>query len=104
MESRREDLDDLVHSPGWMRFLAHVRQEWGTRDAGGGVRFTQAAHQAANLNADADAIGQLRQICVAQREIHNLIAWVDTELAQSQKDEAEYATAAPPNFSRRGGL
>jgi hypothetical protein len=29
---------------------------------------------------------------------------VDTELAQSQKDEAEYATAAPPNFSRRGGL
>jgi succinyl-CoA synthetase beta subunit len=104
MEGRREDLDALVHSPGWMRFLAHVQQEWGTRERGGGVRFTQAAHQAANVNADADAINQLRQVCVAQREIHNLIAWVDSELAQSKKDETQLAAAGATDYSRRGGL
>jgi hypothetical protein len=103
MSDRREDLDELVHSPGWQRFVAHVRQEWGTREAGGGVRFTQAAHQAASLNANDDAIAQLRQICVAQREIHNLIAWVDAELNAAKKAEPQLEPVRV-EYSRRGGL
>jgi hypothetical protein len=103
MNEKREALDELVHSPGWQRFLAHVQQEWGSREAGGGVRFTQAAHQAANIGANDEAMHQLRQICVAQREIHNLIAWVDAELAASKKDERELV-AAMPEYSRRGSL
>ena len=104
MDSLREDLDHLVHSPGWARFLAHVEKEWGTRDIGGGVRFTRAATQAADINAERDAINQLRQVCVAQREIHNLIAWVENTLKQATKDDRELQPVAVPDYSRRGGL
>jgi hypothetical protein len=104
MEGRREDLDHLVHSPGWARFMAHIEHEWGTKERGGGIRFTQGAHKAADILADAEAANQLRQICIAQREIHNLVSWVYTELKQSTKDEQQLATAGAPDYSRRGGL
>ena len=104
MDNLREDLDHLVHSPGWLRFRQHVEKEWGVPDAGGGVRFTRAATQAADINAERDAINQLRQVCVAQREIHNLIAWVDNTLKDATKQDRELQPVGPPDYSRRGGL
>lgn len=104
MDSLREDLDHLVHSPGWMRFLAHVEQEWGTREKGGGARFTQATHHAAAELNEADALAKLRQICVAQREIHNLLTWVESTLKQATKEDRELVPAGAPDYSRRGGL
>lgn len=103
MDSLREDLDHLVHSPGWMRFLAHVEQEWGTREKGGGARFTQAAREAADIHAKDVAVDHLRQIMAAQREVHNLIAWVDETLKQTTKQEQELVPVAR-DYSRRGGL
>lgn len=104
MDNLREDLDHLVHSPGWLRFCQHVEQEWGTREKGGGLRYERAAEQAANLSDDALALGQLRQIITARREIHSLIAWVDETLKQTKKDDRELQVAGPPDYSRRGGL
>ena len=104
MDSIREDLDHLVNSPGWARFRAHIAQEWGTREHGGGMRFTQAAHKAADISADSDAISQLRQICVAQREIHNAIAWVERSLKEATAQDRELVPAGPVDYSRRGGL
>ncbi|HYF37260.1 MAG TPA: hypothetical protein VD994_18305 [Prosthecobacter sp.] len=104
MDSLREDLDHLVHSPGWSRFLEHVEREWGSREKGGGVRFTQAAHQAANIGDEINAVNQLRQICVAQREIHNLLSWVETTLKQATKEDRELVPVGAPDYSRRGGL
>lgn len=104
MDSLREDLDHLVHSPGWSRFLEHVAKEWGTREHGGGARFTQATHTAASELNEADALAKLRQICVAQREIHNLVAWVDTTLKQATKEDRELVPVGPVDYSRRGGL
>ena len=101
MDNLREDLDELVRSAGWQRFVAHVQQEWGTREAGGGVRFTMAARQASNINADGEAIAQLRQICVAQREVHNLVAWVEDTLKEAQKSEQQQPALIYP---RRGRL
>ena len=104
MDNLREDLDHLVHSPGWQRFLAHVQKEWGTRDAGGGARFTMAASQAVNIGDEINAVNHLRQICVAQREIHNLMAWVETTLKDATKQDRELQPVGPPDYSRRGGL
>lgn len=104
MDSLREDLDHLVHSPGWTRFLAHVQSEWGTREHGGGTRFTQAAHQAASIEADRDAMSRLREVCVAQREILNAISWVETTLKQATKDDQKELQPVAANYSRRGGL
>ena len=104
MDSLREDLDHLVHSPGWQRFVAHVEREWGHRDTGGGVRFTRAATQAADINAERDAINVLRQVCVAQREIHSLIAWVENTLKDATKQDRELQVIGAPDYSRRGGL
>ena len=104
MDNLREDLDHLVHSPGWGRFLAHVQREWGTRETGGGARFTMAASQAVNIGDEINAVNQLRQICVAQREIHTLIAWVEQTLKDTTKQETQLVAAGPVDYSRRGGL
>ena len=105
MEStEREDLDALSRSDGWQRFLDHVAVEWGTREYGGGARFTMGARQAASEQNEADALAKLRQIVVAQREIHTVIAWVEDRLKDATK--AEHAMVAQPvqNYTRRGGL
>ena len=102
--SEREDLDQLVRSDGWRRFLEHVEHEWGTREKGGGVRFAQATYTAASDTSEADALSKLRQICVAQREIHTLIAWVDGRLKDATKADQELVAVGPRDYSRRGGL
>jgi hypothetical protein len=104
MDSLREDLDHLVHSPGWLRFLAHVEQEWGTPKHGGGARFTLAARAAANDTDDVSALSKMRQVCFAQKEVLALVGWVDEQLKQSTKEEQELVPAGPRDYSRRGGL
>ena len=102
--SEREDLDQLVRSDGWRRFLAHVEQEWGTKERGGGVRFANATYNAASESSEADALSKLRQICVAQREIHALIAWVEGRLKDATKADQELVAVGPIDYSRRGRL
>lgn len=104
MDSAREDLDHLVHSPGWSRFVDYIEREWGTSAKGGGARFTFAARAAANDMDDAAAIAKMRQVCFAQREIHALVAWVHGSLKDATKHDQELATTAPADYSRRGGL
>jgi hypothetical protein len=102
--SAREALDELVKSPGWLRFRQHVEQEWGTREHGGGAVFTNAARKAANQVDDGTALGHLRQICAAQKEIHTLMEWPETALKGLVKHEQEFAAIAVADYSRRGHL
>lgn len=102
--NEREELDELVASPGWQRFCQHVEQEWGNVAHGGGARFTYAARTAANDVDDATAIVKMRQVCFAQREVLALIAWVNGSLKDATKRDQEFAAVAAPNFSRRGDL
>ena len=94
----REDLDH------WAHFKALVAQEWGSASKGGGARFTLAARAAANDTDDAQAIVKMRQVCFAQREIHNLITQVEQLVKGEAKNQQEFATAGTPDYSRRGGL
>lgn len=102
--NEREELDELVKSPGWARFVAHVEKEWGTAEHGGGAYFTMAARKASDQTDDATALAYLRQICVAQKQIHGLLAWVYGSLKDATKHDQELATTGAPDYSRRGGL
>ena len=94
-----EDLDALFRSAGWLRFKAHVAQQWGTPQAGGGARLQAGVAQAAAENADADATAKLRQIVVAQKQIQGLI--LEFELRIEKVRPLEQRELAQ---SRRGGL
>lgn len=96
----REELEALTASEGWRTFAAHVAREWGTEE-GGGARFLNAVRAAASERADSDATEKLRQIVVAQREVHNVMAWPERRLKELT------ARALQPmerSLSRRGGL
>lgn len=86
----------------WAHFRAIVAREWGSADQGGGARFTLAARAAANDTDDAQAIVKMRQVCFAQREIHNLIAQVEQLVRSDAK--AEQLVPVAVDYSRRGGL
>lgn len=88
----------------WARFMELVTAEWGTAANGGGARFTLAARSAANDTDDAQAIVKMRQVCFAQREIHNLIGQVEQSVKGDIKATEEMATPGPVDYSRRGGL
>lgn len=94
-----EDLDTLFRSAGWLRFKAHVAEQWGTPHAGGGARFQTAVGHAAAESADADATAKLRQIVVAQRQIQGLI----TEF-EGRIDRVRPLDERPLAQSRRGSL
>ena len=87
-----------------MHFRALVAREWGSPTEGGGARFTLAARAAANDADDAMAIVKMRQVCFAQREIHNLVSQVLQLVKGEVKAQEEMATAGPTDYSRRGGL
>lgn len=88
----------------WNHLRALVLREWGTAEQGGGARFTLAARAAANDTDDAQAIVKMRQVCFAQREIHNLIAQVEQLARGEKKAQQEFATMTTTDYSRRGGL
>ena len=98
MDSSSEDFDK------WTQLRALVLREWGTKEDGGGARFTLAARAAANDVDDMQAIAKMRQVTFAQREIHNLITQVEQMAKCDSKAKEEFATVAVPNYSRRGDL
>lgn len=102
MDSDREELEALMQSRGWTLFCANVAKEWGTSD-GGGSRFIAAVRDAAADGSDANATAKLRQVTVAQREIHRLLQWVPEHVALLRRtDPVEGDKLAL--LSRRGNL
>lgn len=93
-----EDLDALIRSAGWLRFKAYVAAQWGTPEHGGGARFQAAVAQASN-QSDADAIAQLRQVVVAQKQIQGLILEFE-----GRRDKLKPMDQRELAMSRRGSL
>ena len=97
-------MDSNDQQDHWMHFRALVAREWGSPEHGGGARFTIAARAAANDTDDALAIVKMRQVCFAQKEIHNLVSQVLQRVKGEVKAQEEMAAASPTDYSRRGGL
>lgn len=87
-----------MKSPGWQRFQAMVAKEWGTAE-GGGSAFLAAISNAAK-NQDQDAMAQMRQILVAQREIQKVMQLIPTRVSMLKQGVGPDAYIG----SRRGAL
>lgn len=92
MSTEREDLENLVKSPGWQRVRQWAISEWREQIA-------QATDTAANATNDTDALNKLRQIIAARKAVELVTGWPDDRLKELTR------SAAPRPFSlQRGGL
>jgi len=96
MSELKEQLHDLVNSPGWKWFVQHTESEWGA----GGKRFESSIDRFADSrDEDRVVLDQIRQISVCRREILKLVKAPDEKLQYLRSLEPQ-----PAGMSRRGGL
>lgn len=95
MSTEREDLDNLLKSPGWQRLEQWAQHEW----------RTQVAHHtevAANEADDVAALNKLRQVIAAKKAVELVLNWPQKRL-QDVVSQAAHAERVPV-LNRRGGL
>lgn len=97
--TEHEDLDALLSSPGWERFKAYVKSEWGPE----GVQFTRALAQAADVVDDPLAMARFRQVLVAQKACQGVLDWLPARVAHLKATALPTGSDALP-MSRRGTL
>ena len=73
MTTIREDLDNLVKSPGWKRLKAWAQSEWSDR-------LLTHTEQAANTADDVQALNKLRQVIAARRAVEMVLGWPDEQI------------------------
>ena len=97
--SQREDLDNLLKSPGWQLFVEHATREWQEQ-------INRHLETALNDTDDALAANKMRQMIAAKKAIDVLLQWPKERLARLvQKDEAQAVTVTGwQDPSRRGGF
>lgn len=96
MSELRDQLSDLVQSPGWKWFIAKTESEWGA----GGKRFESTVDKFADSrDEDRVVLDQIRQIAVCRREILRLLKSPEEEIARLKSLEPQ-----PASLSRRGAL
>jgi hypothetical protein len=90
-DSEREDLQALMSSPGWLRFKAWAKAEYGP------LLLARVADEP----NDAEAIVKLRQARAVTEAADVMLKWPERTLADHARRAAH--GSADPN-SRRGGL
>lgn len=93
MSDEKDDLDNLIKSPGWLRFKEHLEVHW--RDT-----LLTAIASAANDSNDAVSIGKIRQIVAAQQAVQRCLAYPAERLRLLSEQDA--ALLAVPSQSRGG--
>jgi hypothetical protein len=79
----RADLDQLLQSPGWLRFLEYARQSW--KD-GLPSRITGAAELGAT---DAEKGAAMLKVLYTAQEINALLSWPKERLARLNMPETQ---------------
>lgn len=90
--NEQEDLDALIASSGWRRFIDQMKSEWS------GAAYDQKLQQALGVTDDQQAAGRARQIQVTRRELNKLLMWPQERIAELAR------RGRPMTESRRGGL
>lgn len=96
--SERDDLDNLLKSPGWQTLVETEREWWR-------INMSAQVRRCADSPDDTAALNKLRQICAAQDAVERFIKKPMERLKQltaDVRDEREREEA--PVLSRRGGL
>ena len=93
MQDEKTDLEQLVKSPGWLRFVQAQDAYWA--DA-----LSREVAGAANDRDDLIALQKIRQVIAAQRAVTAAVAWPQERIrALTAMDKAETHT---PAMSRGG--
>ena len=85
----QDDLENLVKSPGWLRFCEAQGEEWSHQID----RYIAAA---ANDNNDVAALNKLRQVIAAKQAVLRALTWPTERLRQLTRPEV------PASMSRGG--
>ena len=93
MSDEKDDLENLVKSPGWLRFKEQQETYW--RDT-----LLGAIASAANDSNDAVSIGKIRQIVAAQQAVLRSLEWPKEQAERLR--QKEQAVAHTPSLSRGG--
>jgi hypothetical protein len=92
-DTERDDLDNLLKSNGWLRFLAQCKKEWGPTPYA--ARLEQAV-------TGEDAHARLQALIASHRAINALLTWPSERI--KQLDEKVARESMPPMLSRGGSL
>lgn len=82
-DARKDALDALVLSPGWLLFKEHARQEWGPEGYGRKVANVIAANAGTVTLAPA-----VEKVHATTEEINALLRWPADELKKLQPQPA----------------
>jgi hypothetical protein len=93
MSDEKDDLENLVKSPGWLRFKDQQETYW--RDT-----LLGAIASAANDSNDAVSIGKIRQIVAAQQAVQRCLASPQERLRHLTEQDTR--ANAMPAMSRGG--
>jgi hypothetical protein len=85
------DLENLVKSPGWLRFVDAQQTYW--RDT-----LSQAIGVVASDRDDQIALQKIRQVIAAQRAVQQALSWPAEQLSRQQVKEQRHE----PSLSRGG--
>lgn len=73
MTSEKEDLENLLKHPGWLRLKAYATKHWQDEIA-------THLRAAVNDNNDLSALAKMRQIIVAKDAVERLMQWPEERL------------------------
>lgn len=91
MSELRDDLENLLASPGWIWLQSKVKEHWGDQ-------LATHVEGAANETDDQIALGKLRQVVAAHKAVRQVMQWPAEEL---RKMRAQKETTTAP-FARGG--
>lgn len=95
MTDEKQDLDNLLKHPGWLRITNYATKEIESR-------LNAALANAANTTEDALAISLVRQCVAVRQAITAFLEWPEARLKVLVA--AETQRSAPGQLSRRGDL
>lgn len=97
--SEREDLEQLMLHPGWLRYRAYVESQWGADACIQKIDTALSTLERGDQQAANETVTQIR---ARAREAQRLLMWprerVNTLMAMESQRKQE------PTYSRRGTL
>ena len=94
--NEREDLDQFLSHPGWLRFQAYVKTEWGS------VAFARKLKEAAV--GTTDAAQAVLRVNAAHDAVNELMLWPQMLLKVLVSSEETRKRDQNQPLSRRGSL
>ena len=97
MTDERQDLENLLLHPGWLRVV-----DYALKDIAARIKTAQA--NATNETDDVRALNKLRQCLAAEQALQAFVAWPTGRLKALHEAQTAQTAATTPQLSRRGTL